>query len=258
MAASAHTAQVGFHSRFHPIVNEHTRARRVGRARHPHGIHAARRPVLAHGRGRTRTQLVALGSRPGRRRRASRALDPRRRHRVLAVRPRRAGLGQNAGGVRLRRRGRRRGHGRAHLGRRRAPSSASSTASGVARSVASRSSSRALPSRPPPTSSWAPPRTAIWCSAPTPRPNVPTSTRCESNTSPRSGSPAVTSSSTPIPPTATGCGASGEGGPASPGFDDALRAHELVDAAYRSASAADDRLGVTLVEAARPASTRAA
>ncbi len=64
-------------------------------------------------------QLVAFGSGPGRGRRSPRALDPCRRHRVLAVRPGRAGLGQHPGGVRVRRRGRGGGHGRARVGCRR-------------------------------------------------------------------------------------------------------------------------------------------
>ena len=48
-------------------------------------------------------------------------------------------------------------------------------------------------------------------------------------------SPVATSSSTPTPPTGTGCTASRTGDAATPGFADALRAHALVDAAYRSA-----------------------
>ena len=56
----------------------------------PDGLHAARRPVLADRRRRSRPQLVAVATRARGRRRAARALDPQRRHPLVARSGRRA------------------------------------------------------------------------------------------------------------------------------------------------------------------------
>ena len=113
VAASGLTAQVGFHSRFHPLINELVRLVASERARRADGLHAARRPVLADRRRRSGPQLVALAARARGRRRAARALDPQRRHPGVALRAGDERLRAHAQRVRLRRRGHRGLHDRA-------------------------------------------------------------------------------------------------------------------------------------------------
>ena len=211
--------------------------RREQRARSPDGLRAARRPVLADRRRRARAQLVALGSRARGRRRAARALDPQRRHPVLAVRTGRARLRAHAQRVRLRRRGRRCVHGRARVRGSSARCSRSSTACAGARSAASRCSSSTARSRSRPTSSSARPKTASSSSGPTRRRAAARHGRVARAALRRRRHRAARLHGLPV---SGGAGVRarrcGTGRPASPGFADALRAHALVEAAYRSAA----------------------
>ena len=136
--------------------------------------------------------------------------------------------------VRLRRRGHRGLHDRARLGRRRhvdldlqrRARPRGTPARGVLRAGRGRGDHR-LPRR---RTRGQLPRS----SGPIRNPNGSTSPRCATGTSPPTASTAATSSSTSIPAARAFVRSVREKQPAAPTFSDALAAHALVDAAYRS------------------------
>ena len=173
--------------------------------------------------------------RPGRWRGAARALHPRRRRRVLALRPGSQGVGQHPPGVRIRRRGHGGGDGRARVGRdRHHPHRVQRGAR--ARGAQVRGLLRARrASKPPPTSSWGRPRTACSCSDPT-RPRAARPGGAAGAALRRAGiaAPRLRLLHVPGRPPLGALRAHAAWRP-RPGFGDALRAHALVDAAYRAA-----------------------
>ena len=190
---------------------------------------------------------LAVRSRGSGRRRAARALDPLVRHPRLAVRPGRARLRDDAQHVRLLRRRRRRAHHRApqrcgrqprdRVQRRAAPRGAPARSVlragvGGAHDRLPRGRARRLVPRAPRRRAARGARTT-WtrCGARRSRPtaSIPTG-RCSCTSTSR-----ITRSRTPLR----------DGRAPSPDVDDALRAHALVEAAYRSAA---ERRPVDLAE----------
>ena len=110
-----------------------------------------------------------------------------------------------------------------------------STACGAERNVASRCSSSGDRLRPPPTSSWGHPKTACCFSILIPHHFGPTSGRYREEHFTRLGLPRRDFLFYCYAADRNWVHAVQDGTEASPGFGDALLAHELVDAAYQSA-----------------------
>ena len=235
VAASDTTAQVGFHSRFHPRDQRAARTGREQRARPADGLRPPRRPVLADGRHRSGSQLVAVAS--ARTRAAARCSSTR----STAPTSSRGRSGRRRASTR----GRAtcsattwRTRPRARWSTRRAssaPSSRSSTACAAGRSAGSRSSSNRARSRSRPTSSSARPRTASSSSDPTATANGSTWRRLRERYFDAAGITRRDFIVYLYPAARAFVRAVRHSRPASPGFADALRAHALVEAAYRSA-----------------------
>ncbi len=235
VAASGLTAQVGFHSRFHPLDQRARPARHHERARRAHGLHAARRPVLADGRRRPGPQLVAFATR--RTRAAARCSNTRSTAPTSSpgssVPPEPSTRGtRNVFGYDVEDTavctiehdvGRRR---HADLDLQRCARARGAPARGVLRAGRGRGHDR-LPGR----------RARRRLPGPAARSgtrSASTSPRCAIATSKPKASPAATSSCTSTPPRAPSCARSATVSPRHRRSPTRSSAHALVDAAYRS------------------------